>query len=84
MFGYEFPKMIVEYRPDPDAIAAVNVPVTVMRAAEPLPINLAAAEWLASQVKTELVVATGAHLAYCIQPKEFAEELRLVLKRAGR
>ncbi len=84
MFGFEFPRMILGYRPDPAAIAAVKVPVKVMRAGETLPINLAAAEWLALQVKTELVVATGAHLAYCTQPKEFAEELRRVLKRAGR
>ncbi len=83
MFGYEFPKMILGYRPDPAAIAAVKAPVKVMRAAETLPINRAAAEWLASQLKTELVVATGAHLAYCMKPQEFAEELRRVLKRAS-
>lgn len=84
MFKYEFPNMILGYRPDPAAIAAVKVPVRVMRAAEILPINFAAAEWLASQLKTELVVATGAHLAYCIQPAAFTEELRRVLKRVGR
>jgi len=83
MFGYEFPKMILGYLPDPAAIAAVKVPVKVMRAADTLPINLAAAEWLASQVKTKLVIAPGAHLAYCTQPKEFAEELRPVLKTAA-
>jgi len=80
MFKYEFPNMILGYRPDPAAIAAVRVPVRVMRAAEILPINFAAAEWLASQLKTELVIASGAHLAYCTQPEEFAEELRPVLK----
>jgi pimeloyl-ACP methyl ester carboxylesterase len=83
MFGCEFPKMILGYRPDPAAIAAVKVPVKVMRAAETLPINLAAAEWLAAQLKTDLVVAPGAHLAYCTQPEEFAEELRPVLRTAA-
>ncbi len=84
MFGYEFPKMIFGYRPDPAAIAALRVPVKVMRAAEVLPINLAAAEWLASQLKTDLVVASGAHLAYCIQADVFTQELQRVLKSADR
>jgi len=83
MFTYEFPTMILGYRPDPAAIAAVKVPVKVMRAAQSVPINLAAAEWLAAQLKTELVSTPGAHLAYCIQPDEFAQALRPVLKRAG-
>jgi len=83
MFEYEFPKMILGYRPDPAAIAAVKAPVKVMRAAEILPINLAAAEWLASQLKTEPVVAPGAHLAYCKRPEEFAETLRPVIKRVA-
>ena len=83
MFGYEFPSMLLGYQPDPAAIAALSVPVRVMRAADSQPINVAAAEWLASRLKTELVVAPGTHLAYCIRPEEFAEVLRPILKEVA-
>lgn len=83
MFAYEFPGMLLGYRPDPAAIAAVHQPVRVMRATESMPINAAAAEWLAAQLKTELVVAPGAHLAYFSQPTEFAKSLRVVLDGIG-
>lgn len=79
MFGYEFPTMLLGYRPDPAAIAAARVPVKVVRATDSQPINLAAAEWLAAQVKTELVFAPSAHLAYCTRPEEFADALRPLL-----
>jgi len=80
MFGYEFPDMLLGFQPEPAAIAALNVTVKVMRASESMPINAAAAEWLASQLQTELVCAPGAHLAYCTRPREFAKVLRRLLK----
>jgi len=83
MFGYEFPDMLLGFQPEPAAIAALKVTVKVMRATESMPINAAAAEWLASQLKTELVVAPGAHLAYCTRPGEFAEVLHLLLKEVA-
>lgn len=83
MFEYEFPGMLLGYHPDPAAISAVKLPVKVMRATESQPINAAASEWLASQLKTELVIAPGAHLACCSRPEEFAEALRAVLSEAG-
>jgi len=83
MFGYEFPEMLLGYQPDPEAIAAVKVPVKVMRATDSMPINTAAAEWLASQVKTGLVVAPGAHLAFCVRPEELAEALRPLLQQVA-
>ncbi len=83
MFVYEFPAMLLAYQPDPDAIAAVRVPVKVMRAAESMPINAAAADWLARQLKTELVVAPGAHIAYSSRPNEFAEAVRPLLSDAA-
>jgi len=83
MFAYEFPNMLLGYEPDPAAIAGVKVPVKVMRAAESMPINVAAAEWLAAQLKTDLVVAPGTHVAYSQRPSQFAEALRSVLKQAG-
>jgi len=80
MFSYEFPQMLLSYRPDPKAVAALKMPLKVMRAAESQPINVAASEWLAGQLKTDVLVAPGSHLAYCIRPDEFAEALGAVLK----
>jgi len=79
MFGYEFPSMLLAYRPDPAAVAALTVPVRVMRAAESQPINAAATQWLASQLKTPVVVAPGSHIAYCTRPQEFATSLSAIL-----
>jgi pimeloyl-ACP methyl ester carboxylesterase len=80
MFEYEFPSMLLGYRPDPAAIAAIKLPVRVMRAADSQPINVAASEWLASQLKTEVLIAPGAHIAYGSRPHEFADALRAALK----
>jgi hypothetical protein len=51
-----------------------------MRAAESQPINAAASEWLAAQLKTELLIAPGAHIASASRPEEFAEALRPLLR----
>jgi pimeloyl-ACP methyl ester carboxylesterase len=76
MFEYEFPSMLLGYQPDPAAIAAIKLPVKVMRAADSQPINVAASEWLAAQLKTEVLIAPGAHIAYGSRPSAFAEALR--------
>jgi pimeloyl-ACP methyl ester carboxylesterase len=83
MFDYEFPDMLLGFHPDPAAIAALKVTVKVMRASESMPINAAAAAWLASQVGTEVVVVPGAHSAYCTRPAEFAAALRPLLKEVA-
>jgi pimeloyl-ACP methyl ester carboxylesterase len=80
MFEYEFPSMLLGYQPDPAAIASIKLPVRVMRAAESQPINVAASEWLAAQLKTEVLIAPGAHIAYGSRPSEFADALRGALK----
>jgi pimeloyl-ACP methyl ester carboxylesterase len=83
MFGYEFPHMLLGFHAEPSAIAALRLTVKVMRASESMPINAAAAEWLASQLKTELVIAPGAHAAYCTRAEEFAAALHPLLKEAA-
>jgi pimeloyl-ACP methyl ester carboxylesterase len=83
MFGYEFPDMLLGFQPEPAAIAALKMTVKVMRASESMPINAAAAEWLASQLKTELVIAPGAHAAYCTRAEDFAAALYPVLKEVA-
>ncbi len=80
MFEYEFPSMLLGYQPDPAAIAVIKLPVRVMRAADSQPINVAASGWLAAQLKTEVLIAPGAHVAYGSRPAEFAEALRAALK----
>jgi pimeloyl-ACP methyl ester carboxylesterase len=84
MFAYEFPAMLLGYRPDPAAITRVRVPMKVMRATESQPINTAAAEWLAAQLRTELLVAPGSHVAYSIDPDAFADALRPLLGEVAR
>jgi pimeloyl-ACP methyl ester carboxylesterase len=79
MFEYEFPSMLLGYRPDPVAIGAINVPVRVMRADESQAINVAASEWLAAQLKTDLLIAPGAHIAYASRAHAFAQALRPLL-----
>ena len=83
MFECEFPSVLLGYRPDPAAIAAIKLPVRVMRAAESQPINAAASEWLAAQLKTRVLIAPGAHIAYGSRPGEFAEALRGALNEVG-
>jgi len=83
MFEYEFPAMLLGYRPDPAAISAATLPVKVMRAAESQPINAAASEWLARQVGTDLLVASGAHAAYCSRPEEFVDAIRPLFKEVA-
>jgi pimeloyl-ACP methyl ester carboxylesterase len=83
MFAYEFPAMLLGYRPDPTAITRVRVPMEVMRATESQPINTAAAEWLAAQLRTELLVAPGSHVAYSIDPDAFADALRPLLREVA-
>jgi pimeloyl-ACP methyl ester carboxylesterase len=83
MFEYEFPSMLLGYRPAPAAIAAIKLPVRVMRAAQSQPINVAAAGWLAAQLKTEVLIAPGAHIAYGSRPGEFADALRAALKEVA-
>jgi pimeloyl-ACP methyl ester carboxylesterase len=84
MFAYEFPAMLLGYRPDPAAITRVRVPIKVMRATESQPINTAAAEWLAAQLRTELLVAPGSHVDYSIDPDAFADALRPLLREVAR
>jgi pimeloyl-ACP methyl ester carboxylesterase len=83
MFEYEFPSMLLGYQPDPAAIAAIKLPVRVMRAADSQPINAAASEWLAAQLKTDVLIAPGAHLGYGSRPGEFAAALRAALREVG-
>jgi pimeloyl-ACP methyl ester carboxylesterase len=83
MFGYEFPEMLLGFQPDPAAVAALKVKVKVMRASESMPINAAAAEWLASQLNIDAVIAPGAHLAYCTRSEEFATALHPLLKEVA-
>lgn len=80
MFQYEFPHMLLAYRPDPAAIAAIRVPVKVMRADESQAINRAASDWLASQLGTQVLIAPGAHIGYCSRPDAFAAAVRPLLK----
>jgi pimeloyl-ACP methyl ester carboxylesterase len=84
MFEMEFPMMLLAYQPDPAAIAAIGIPVLVLRAEESLPINIAAAEWLATQTRTPLLECPGTHLAYCQEPQEVAAAITPFLTRVSR
>ncbi len=75
VFQMEFPNMLLGYRPDESAIAATRVPVQAMRAEESLPINIAAAQWLASKTGASLLECPGTHLAYCQRPREVANAI---------
>lgn len=84
VFGMEFPNMIMAYHPDEAAIAAMRVPVQVLRAEDSLPINIAAAEWLAAKTRTSLLECPGAHIAYCVQPQDVAAAISPFLSRVSR
>ncbi len=83
VFGMEFPSMLLAYYPNEQSIGQLEVPIQVARAAESLPINIAAAEWLAATTKSELAVWPGTHLAYCQRPADVAEAIRPFLRRVS-
>lgn len=76
VFGLEFPNMVLSYHPDAESFTNPKAPVQVLRAAESLTINSSASEWLADHTKTKLVEIPGAHLAYCVGPKDFEAGIR--------
>lgn len=78
-FQMEFPNMIMAYRPSDDALARISVPLKVLRAEISLPLNVAAADWLAHKTGGEVGVTPGSHLAVVERPKEFAAALRPLL-----
>jgi pimeloyl-ACP methyl ester carboxylesterase len=80
VFGMEFPQMLLAYAPSEADLAALKVPVRVMRADQSIPLNAAAAELMASKTGSELHVAPGGHLAYIERPEEFAAALRPILE----
>lgn len=81
VFEMEFPNMLMAYRPDEDAIAAIPVAVQILRAEYSQPINATAAEVLAARTGTTLLECPGAHLAYCNQPREVAAAIKPFLSR---
>jgi pimeloyl-ACP methyl ester carboxylesterase len=85
-FSLEFPDMIMSYKPKHDALRGLTVPLKVFRAELSLPLNIAAAEWLAAQTGGELGVTPGSHLAFVERPAEFAAALQpyLTVKPAVR
>jgi len=79
-FELEFPNMIMAYRPTQEALARITVPLQVLRAEISLPLNIAAAEWLAKHSARELGITRGSHLAVVERPAEFAAALRPYLQ----
>jgi pimeloyl-ACP methyl ester carboxylesterase len=76
LFESEF-GVFASWRPDPVAVAALAMPVTVLVADDSqAPAFREAAGWLARQTRTSPVPVPGGHLGFVTQPDALAEALR--------
>ena len=72
VFSIEMPGFQT-YRPDEDALRALNVPVRVLVGADqPVPFFTEAAAWIAAHTNTAVVASPGAHAAHLSHPRELA------------
>lgn len=83
VFAMEFPHLLMAYRPSEASIAAIRVPLHVLRAEVTSPLNVAAAEWLAARAGTSLLECPGPHLAYLTDPRAVAAAVGPFLARAA-
>jgi pimeloyl-ACP methyl ester carboxylesterase len=76
LFESEF-GVFASWRPDPTAVTALTMPVTVLVASiSTAPAFRKAAAWLARHTNTTPIPAPGGHLGFVVQPDAFAALLR--------
>jgi pimeloyl-ACP methyl ester carboxylesterase len=71
----------VGWRPSMEELAALRVPIVLMSARETLPVYKQVTDWLAKQIKAEVVTVPGRHAFYYYRPQDLADALRPLLRR---
>jgi pimeloyl-ACP methyl ester carboxylesterase len=69
------------WRPSMTELAALRTPVVLMSARETLPVYKQVTDWLANQMKGEVVTVPGRHAFYYYRPQDLADALRPLLRR---
>jgi pimeloyl-ACP methyl ester carboxylesterase len=64
-----------------DELKALRIPITLLLAADTLPVYKQVTRWLAEQLHIAPVVVPGRHAFYYYRPQELAEVLRPILRR---
>ena len=81
LFESEF-GVLASWRPDPAAVAALTVPVTVLVGTDSgAPAFREAASWVAGHTRTQVIAVPGGHLGFAEHPGAFAGLLRGQLGR---
>jgi pimeloyl-ACP methyl ester carboxylesterase len=80
IFSVEMP-MIISYMPNVEALKVSKVPVFVAAGEETAMHLFCASRWLATQLRTDLLMLPGGHVGYADQPKEFATALLPLLEK---
>jgi pimeloyl-ACP methyl ester carboxylesterase len=81
LFESEF-AVFASWRPDPAAVAALTVPVTVLVGTDSrAPAFREASAWLARHTQAPVIAAPGGHMGFAEQPDAFAVLLRDELRR---
>ena len=80
LFQLEIPEFI-SYKPDPEVLRELAMPVIPMRSVDGLPFAGVVQEWLDTQLGVTGGTLTGHHAPYLDMPEVFAEELRPLLQK---
>lgn len=78
LFGYELSQFI-GYRPDDQALRAVNVPVKLLHSEKGAPFGPLVQAWLEQRLRVSGGTISGHHAPYLDTPEVMAEELRPLL-----
>jgi len=71
----------VGWRPKKEDLEALPMPVTLLVAADTLPVYKQVTHWLAEQLQIEPVIVPGPHGFYYYRPQDLADVLRRILRR---
>ena len=71
------------WRPKIEDLQALPIPITLLVAADTLPVYKQVTLWLAQHLQIEPVVVPGRHGFYYYRPQDLADTLRPILRRSG-
>lgn len=63
------------WQPDAAELRDLDIPVLVLSAEQTAPFFVEAAEWLAAQLRTEIVKVAGGHMGFLDDPADFARRI---------
>ncbi len=72
------------WQPKSEDLMNLTVPITLVFAADTLPVYKQVTNWLAEQLRVEPVMVPGRHGFYYYRPQDLAEVLRPILKGSAK